>query len=293
MVLVLAACADEETQAPITTPTLITPVQPTSLPRPQPTPTPTAPTTRPASTPETNRPPRPLPIVDVPHPSCPADGHTSESTAKVAPLTGAAAASSAPETRIIIDGFGEDWAGRPVLLDDPAGNAEPGILDLTKGYAFVNEHALYRLVEADDPDAVIKEFQVELQLGTRRLHAIWAPQWSVGYIAEVTGQWERVGDAVNSFFAFGLALEARIDLRDLGSPDDVKLIGVGVRAGGCCEQGVWRIADRWEPFGRIPVVNESDPAWRLAPRGGARESERLLSAPDTRVITLKYDTRTM
>lgn len=101
-----------------------------------------------------------------------------------------------------------------------------------------------------------------------------------------------MGDAVNSFFAFGPALEARIDLRDLGSPDDVKLIGVGVRAGECSEQGVWRIADRWEPFGRIPVVNEIDPAWRLASLGGVRESERLLSAPDTRAISLKYDTWT-
>ena len=197
-----------------------------------------------------------------------------------------------PETRIIIDGSGEDWAGRPLLLDDPAGNGEPRILDLTTGYAFINQHALYLLVEADDPDAGFSEFYIDLQVGPNRLRVGWRPQWSQGYVADVTGQFQKLRYASRSEIAFGPALEARIDLRDLGSPDSVKLIGVGVWAGVCCEAGEWRIADRWEPSSSTPVVEEADPAWLRAPVGGALEAERLLSAPDTRAINLKYNAET-
>jgi hypothetical protein len=43
-----------------------------------------------------------------------------------------------------------------LYLDEPAADAEEGFLDLTIGYAFVNQHALYLLVEtaegAEAPD---------------------------------------------------------------------------------------------------------------------------------------------
>ncbi|PKB83215.1 MAG: hypothetical protein BZY88_02670 [SAR202 cluster bacterium Io17-Chloro-G9] len=199
-----------------------------------------------------------MPIVNVPRASCPADGNPASAAQNGATVLPASNTPALTETNIFIDGSADDWAGRPVLLDDPAGNGEAGILDLTKGYAFINQHALYLLVKAEDPDAVFSNFEVQLQLGSRRLEVGWAPHWNQANVADVTGQYELLRQASRSEIAFGPALEARIDLRDLGPPDSVKLMGVNVRAGECCEAGEWRIADRWEPLITIPVLDRLD-----------------------------------
>ena len=237
--------------------------------------------------------PRPLPIVEIERLSCQVGTGYGEGTGTgSAPHTTSVSDSQSPKTRIFIDGSGDDWAGRSAFLEDPAGNGESGILDLSKGYAFVNDHAVYLLVEPDDPDAEFNRSVLEFDLGAQRLQIAWAPHWSSAVIADVTGQWTRVGNAVSSSFALGQALEARIDLRDLGLPERVILNFIWVRAGECCEQGVWRIADSWEPRAVLPKVDESDPAWRLAPTAGAIEAKRLLSAPDIREISLRYDAGT-
>ena len=143
VVLVMAACAGEETRAPTAAPTSVAstaqptytpaptatgvpiPVStPTSIPRPQPTPksipqlqpippatmrpqrSPTSalPTARPTPTSEPDQPPRSLPIVGVPRLSCPVDGRTIESAVNVESKTGAVAAFLAPATQSPIGG---------------------------------------------------------------------------------------------------------------------------------------------------------------------------------------------
>ena len=231
------------------------PPSPTAAPTPAPAPTATrVPVPTPTFAPTVSR----VPMVKVPRQACPLEGHSVLAAQNDAMALPVSDAPTLTKTNIFIDGSGDDWAGRPVLLDDPAGNGKLGILDLTKGYAFVNQDALYLLVEADDPDAVFSQFNIELQLGPKRFQVAWAPRWNQGSVADITGRWEPVGNSIYSSFAFGPALETRIDLRDLGSPESVKLIGVHVRAGECCEQGVWRIADRWTPYIPTPLLDRPD-----------------------------------
>ena len=196
-------------------------------------------------------------------------------------------APSANQTRILVDGKVDDWAGRPVLFDDPAGDVEELAPDLGTGRAFVNRHALYILVEARgtavDPETL---FQIDVQADARRLRLLVAPRRTQGFLADITTGFRGLGNMPNSAFAFGPALEGRVDLRDLGSPESISLIDVQVLVGECYPQ---RTADQSTPSVATPVVAEVDPAWRLAPRGGARELERTLAAPDTRAITLAYD----
>ena len=166
------------------------------------------------------------------------------------------------QTRVVIDGQADDWAGRPVLLDDPAGDAEEGFLDLTTGYAFVNQHALYLLVKTVDPNAPLVQFDVLFQADAKQLLISWTPGHSDGYIGDVTAGYEPIGPITDSAFAFGPALEGRVDFRDLGSPESLSLVEINVMVGECCEYPAWRAADQWQPAGSTPVVNEVDhPRW--------------------------------
>ena len=75
-------------------------------------------------------------------------------------------------------------------------------------------------------------------------------------------------------------------------PESVKLIEIMARPGPCCEPADWDAADQWNAVAVTPVVDEIDPTWRLAPASGAREADRLLSAPDIRAISVTYDAAT-
>jgi streptogramin lyase len=166
------------------------------------------------------------------------------------------------ETRIVIDGQTDDWAGRPVLRDDPAGDAESGFLDLTTGYAFVNRDALYLAVETVDENAPFVQFDMVFQVDDRTLLISWAPDQSTGYMGDVTTGYQPIGPTTDSAFAFGPALESRVDLGDMGSPESISLVEINVMVGECCEYPAWRAADQWEPSGATPVVNEIDhPRW--------------------------------
>ena len=201
------------------------------------------------------------------------------------------AVSDAPlltQTKISIDGSGDDWKGRPVLWEDAAGDAEKGYLDLTTGYGFINQHAAYLLINVVDIDApLLTLIEMNFDLGPKKLRLGWRPDKNrPAWIADVTTGWERIGEVAYSSFALGPAFEARIDLRDLGSPEYVTLTRIDVRVK---VDSTWRIADRLTAYFRIPVLSEADPAWRLAEIGGAAEAERLLSAPDTRAISIHFD----
>ena len=161
-------------------------------------------------------------------------------------------------TRITIDGQGADWLGRPVLLDDPAGDTEEGFLDLTTGYAFVNQHALYLLVETVDFNAPFVQFDLEFQVGARRLLISVTRGATSGYLGDITAGYQPIGELAKSTFAFGPALECRIDLRDMDSPKSLNLTHVSVMVGERSESSPWRSADEWAP-GSTPLVNEVDP----------------------------------
>ena len=199
----------------------------------------------------------------------------------------------APGSVPSIDGSAGDWLGRSVLFEDPAGDPLVDSPDLTTGYAFVSGDALYLLVDAVDRDVPFVHFEIEFEAGSRRLAINWRPGSSRGFLEDVTSNWSGIGDTSFAAFSFDTALEARIDFRDIGvgSPEQVRLTGVGVRAGTCCDE-TWLISDRWSPYLATPLVVEVDPAWRLAPAGGAQELERLLATPDTRAITVDYDAAT-
>lgn len=149
-------------------------------------------------------------------------------------------------TQIEIDGSGEDWINREILINDPAGDADEGFLDLTTGYGFVNQDALYLYVEIVDSNMPFVQFDFEIKGGAESYLLTWKP-----------GE-QLPNEFSNSTIALNTALEARIDLRDLGSPNNVRLSQIRVMVGECCEFPVWHAADEWNP-GSIPVANESDP----------------------------------
>jgi WD40 repeat protein len=162
-----------------------------------------------------------------------------------------------PETHITIDGLANDWGGRTLLLADPAGDAETGFLDLTSGYAFVNWHALYFMIETVDPKASFVLFDINLKAGTRQLQITWSPgQTALQIIDWTSGSGARIGWAANSTIAFKNVLEARIDLDDLPSSDQIRLTNIMVMVGSGSN---WRSADNWSPTKAPPIVAEKDP----------------------------------
>ena len=176
----------------------------------------------------------------------------------------------APLTQIVIDGRGEDWVGRSVLRADPAGDAEAGFLDLTTGYAFVNQDALYLLIETVDERAPFVQFDMFIKADARTLLLSWRPGQPTGDLGDITTGFEYIGPAIHSSFAFGPALEVRLDLQDLGSPERVDLHKVLVMVGECCQQPSWHAADEWRPISSTAVVDEIDTS--SAPR--AQRTER-------------------
>jgi len=167
------------------------------------------------------------------------------------------------ETQITIDGRGEDWVGRSVLCVDPAGDAETGFLDLTTGYAFVNQEALYLLIDTVNPRAPFVQLAIFIKADHKSLYLQWNPGQALGDLADMTTGFEYIGPVNRSSFAFGPALEVRIDLRDLGSPERVNLNRITVMVGECCQQPAWHEADMWQPTRPTPVVDEIDAPLRL------------------------------
>ncbi|MBN1148856.1 MAG: FecR domain-containing protein [Anaerolineales bacterium] len=161
------------------------------------------------------------------------------------------------ETKILIDGNASDWSGQAAVSEDMVGDAESGFLDLASGYAFINQQALYFLLETVDPEAGFVQFDIELQADDRLLMLSWQPGSATAYLADISGGgWQGIGDASRSRFAFGPALEARIDLRDLDLPQVLKIKIVRVMVGECCGEA-WRSADSWQTA-LTPIVNEVD-----------------------------------
>ena len=161
-------------------------------------------------------------------------------------------------TQITIDGDPSDWVDREIVLDDPAGDSEDGFLDLTTGYAFVNQDALYFMVEIVDPFADFVQFDIFFQADDKVLQMGWGSEWEVIMLADVTSGYNQIGEATNSTFSLGVVLEGRVDLEEMGSPENLSLTEITVMVGECCDMPEWHAADVWMP-GTTPVVNEIDP----------------------------------
>lgn len=175
------------------------------------------------------------------------------------------------------------------MVRDPLGDALPGTLDLTNIRFFRNEHALYLTAEFLDPGASFDRFVVFFQTADRLMQIAWSPRWREPTVADLTSGYRPIGDALHSDFSFGPDLEARIDLRDLGSPSQVDLTSLMVRSLGTPDASRVIDSDRLYTKVTTPVVNEIEPAWRLAAFNSASRIERNLSAPDTRAIQIEYD----
>ena len=162
-------------------------------------------------------------------------------------------------TSITIDGQADDWQGREIITDDPIGDAEAGFLDFGNGYAFINQDALYFLVEIADAEAEFQLFDMQFVVGSSFLQITWSPgQYglSISYLS--SGVPGNFGYATNSSFAYGPNLEGRIALTDLKSPDPQD-VNIGVIMAMSGEGGPWRAVDEWKPSGTLPMVYEKDP----------------------------------
>jgi len=161
------------------------------------------------------------------------------------------------EDPIEVDGLSKDWAGRVVLREDPAGDSEAGYLDFSKGYAFIRDEMLYFLVETLDPSAPVAQFDIIFRADGRKLLISVFPGFNKGHVGDITTDFEAIGEAKFSRFAFNESFEGRIDLRDLGSPENIHLDYINVMVGECCEHPGWRAADVWNVGGDTPLESES------------------------------------
>ena len=149
-------------------------------------------------------------------------------------------------TRIVIDGEEDDWVDRPLLHEDPAGDVEEGFLDITKVYAFVNQDALYVLIQMVDQNAPFIQIDFEVNTDKGVHYFGWRPGSGPPY--------------PYSSFALGSVFEGRIDLRDLDLPEKiVRLTEIRVMVGQEHPSPDWHAADIWNSgAAQVVMVNEVD-----------------------------------
>lgn len=147
---------------------------------------------------------------------------------------------------ITVDGEVDDWAEFTALSVDPQGDAQNGYLDLTAVYTFLAEDALYLAVEIKDPGAPFVQVDLGFEAGDRVLNVSWRPEALFAAVDDATSDFQFIGEAANSSFVLGSALEARLALVDLESPEDLRLKEIIVWTGECCEQPEWQAVDEWQ-----------------------------------------------
>ena len=144
------------------------------------------------------------------------------------------------------------------VLDDPLGDGKQGFLDFRSGYAFINQHALYMLVNVEDVKAPFVLFDMHFSNDEGFYQITWFPGQaglSLGFYGN-NGSFVDLGFIERSSFAFQEALEARIDLRDIGS--DLALNGINVMAM-AGEGESWGPADTWTTTYPLSIEEEVDP----------------------------------
>jgi len=106
--------------------------------------------------------------------ACSGDFFVVESTPVVL-LDATALAEIMTETTIEIDGLANDWQDRTLYINDKSGDALEGFLDLTNGYAFVNQDALYFLIEIKDADQSFSQIDINIKADGDRYKIFWKP----------------------------------------------------------------------------------------------------------------------
>jgi photosystem II stability/assembly factor-like uncharacterized protein len=144
---------------------------------------------------------------------------------------------------INVDGSLKDWSDSEVLHADPV-DAEEGFLELTNGYAFHTEDALYFAVEVLDPDAPFVQIDMYFEVDDGTRHISWEPGGGVGgWISDNSTGWEPIGCSNYSKFIFGDAFEGQVSFLDLETTDSASIYKVAVIAG---EEGNRWEVDVWE-----------------------------------------------
>ena len=184
------------------------------------------------------------------------------------------------ETNIEIDGISKDWEDRTLYISDDSDDSLSGYLDLTNGYAFVNQDALYFIVEAKDPDKSFSQIDINISADEDNYKIFWKPGNFGSYIGINEQEYIKFEPTIYSSIAYVQVLEGRIDLRDLDMPEKISLESIEVMAGDCCSGGEIKVADSWKNFTTI-VLNERD-AKNVA---GQYRPASLISTPTTAVFT--------
>ncbi len=153
---------------------------------------------------------------------------------------------------IQIDGSKEDWVDRAVLYEDPAGDAEGGLLDITTCSAFIKDNALHFLIDLVDPSADFVQIDMLFSSESQLFICSYLPDEGVAWCGDITEGYVEIGQANYSRFAFGPAFEGRFDFQDLGSPDGIQLQDITVWGGECCDEPAWMRVDSWVPNEPIP-----------------------------------------
>jgi len=162
-------------------------------------------------------------------------------------------------TDIVIDGDISDWSDDVSIIPDSAYDEEPGYLGFVEGRAFLNQNALYFIVELEDASKPYAQFDLFIGVGSLDYLISWPPGSPEGYRADVTDGFQEIGPTEYSRFAYDSCLEVRIDLRDLDidDPGEVRFVEVVAMHGECCEE-LWQPTDTLLFPGGIPVLAEVD-----------------------------------
>ena len=188
--------------------------------------------------------------------ACIGDFFVVEPTA-VTLLDKTALAETTTETNIEIDGLASDWENRTLYISDRSGDSMAGFLDLTNGYAFVNQDALYFLVETADPDQSFSQIDINIKADGNDYKIFWKPGDFGSYVGVNEDNYLLFEPTVYTQIAYVKVVEGRIDLRDLGSPEEISLESVNIMAGDCCSGGKIEVADSWLNSTTV-FVNERD-----------------------------------
>ena len=174
-------------------------------------------------------------------------------------------AQSANTTGIVIDGDISDWPDDVATRIDSAYDEAPGYLGFVGGRAFLNQNALYFIVELEDASKPYAQFDLFIGVGSIDYLISWPPGSPEGYRADVTDGFREIGPTQHSLFAYDSCLEVRVDLRDLGidDPSDVRFVEVVAMHGECCG-ALWQPTDTLLFPGGIPVLAEIDPGRLLS-----------------------------
>ena len=174
-------------------------------------------------------------------------------------------AQNANTTEIAIDGDISDWSDDVSIMPDSAYDEEPGYLGFVEGRAFLNQDALYFIVQLEDASKPFAQFDLFIGVGSIDYLISWPPGSPEGYRADVTDGFQEIGPTQYSLLAYDSSLEVRIDLRDLDidDPSEVRFVEVVAMYGECCEE-LWQPTDTILFPGGIPVLAEVDPGRLLS-----------------------------